>query len=145
MEVICDATSKRTNSSNRTNTVPATDIRPKPFATPIHMPESTSNPARWTYTRLAEYIQDFESHLDEDHEIGARLVSFGSTVIFHIQTIGYYGPDIITFDGVNDDGEVVKLIQNISQLSVLLVAMKKLHEKPRRIGFELTNDVNISE
>lgn len=99
------------------------------------IPESATNPARWTHTRLGEYVRDFESKLDDTQEIGARLVSFGSTVVFHIQSVGYYGPDIITFHGVNENGERVQLIQNISQLSVLLVAMKKINEKPRRIGF----------
>lgn len=100
------------------------------------------NPAKWTHKRIAEYIQSFEEDLDDDHEIGARLVSFGQTIVFHIQDIGYYGPDIITFHGVNEQGERVQLIQNISQLSVLLVAMKKLGDKPKRIGFDLQRHDN---
>lgn len=103
----------------------------------ISLPVSKTNPAKWAYTRLKEYILDFEAGLDEDHEVGARLVSFGQTLIFHIQNIGYYGPDIITFDGINDKGEKVQLIQHISQLSVILMALKRLDEKPRRIGFNL--------
>ncbi|HDD44296.1 MAG TPA: hypothetical protein ENG63_05490 [Candidatus Desulfofervidus auxilii] len=99
------------------------------------IPDSKINPARWTYKRLIEYIRDFEKELDEEHEIGARLVSFGQVVTFHIQDIGYYGPDIITFYGITDKGERVQLIQHISQLNVLLVAMPKLKDKPRRIGF----------
>ena len=95
----------------------------------------SGNHAEWMYTRLGEYIQDFEDELDEEHEIGARLVSFGQEVIFHIENVGYYGPDIISFDGISDKGEKVQLIQHISQLSVLLVAMKKLKDEPRRIGF----------
>ena len=95
----------------------------------------TSNPARWTYERLGEYIKDFESELDEEHEIGVRLVSFGQTISFHVQNIGYYGPDIITFYGTNENGEKLQLIQNLSQLSFLLIAVKKLQDKPKRIGF----------
>src|SRR6266699_3779245 len=95
------------------------------------------NPAEWTYERLAEYIKDFEAALDDDHEIGARLVSFGQNVTFHIENIGYYGPDIIHFDGRNEAMEKVQLIQHVSQLSVLLVAVKKQQDKPRRIGFRL--------
>ena len=95
----------------------------------------TTNPARWMFKRLGEYIKDFEAELNEEHEIGARLVSFGQAVTFHIQNLGYYGPDIISFDGANEGGEKVQLIQHISQLSVLLIAMKKLEDKPRRIGF----------
>jgi hypothetical protein len=97
--------------------------------------ESSLNPAKWTYTRLGEYIQQFEEELDNDHEIGARLVSFGQTVVFHVERLGYYGLNIITFYGTNEAGEKVQLIQNVSQLSVLLVAVKKQQEKPRRIGF----------
>lgn len=95
----------------------------------------TSNPARWTYERLGEYIKKFESELDEEHEIGVRLVSFGQTIVFHVEDIGYYGPDIITFYGNNEKGEKLQLIQNLSQLSFLLIAVKKLQDKPRRIGF----------
>lgn len=96
---------------------------------------STLNPAKLMYERLGKYINDFESSLDEEHEIGARLVSFGQALTFHINNVSYYGPDIISFDGVNSEGEKVQLIQHISQLSVLLVAMKKLEDRPRRIGF----------
>lgn len=111
-------------------------------ATPIVPPfrqieDKSLNPAKWTYERLAKYIKNFESSLDDEHEIGARLVSFGSAVTFHIEDMGYYGPDIISFYGKNDQGESLQLIQHTSQLSVLLVAVKKQGDKPRRIGFIL--------
>jgi Family of unknown function (DUF6173) len=95
--------------------------------------------AEWTYERLIKYILQFEAQLDQDHEIGGRLVSFGPQVQFHIVDVGYWNPDIITFDGLDQSGNRVRLIQNVSQLNVLLVAMRKL--KPdapaRRIGFDL--------
>lgn len=100
----------------------------------------TLNPAKWTYERLVKFIKEFEAKLDDEHEIGARLVSFGSTVTFHIEDMSYFGPDIITFDGKNEQNEVIQLIQHFSQLSVLLIAMKKRDEKPRRIGFLLETD-----
>ena len=99
--------------------------------------KSQINPAAWTYERLVKYIKEFEENLDNEHEIGARLVSFGQNVTFHIENMGYHGPDIITFYGKNEKGEDLQLIQNISQLSVLLIAVKKLEEKPNRIGFLL--------
>lgn len=101
------------------------------------MENKSQNPAKWTYERLSRYIKDFEARLDEEHEIGARLVSFGSAVTFHIQDMSYYEPDIIAFYGKNDQGEEVQLIQHTSQLSVLLVAVKKQGDEPRRIGFVL--------
>ena len=93
------------------------------------------NPAEWTYERLGKYIQEFEAELDGDHEIGARLVSFGQSLTFHIEDIGYHGPDMITFYGRTETMEKVQLIQHISQLSVLLMSVNKQHDKPRRIGF----------
>ena len=110
---------------------------PMPNLGTLTLPDRVTNPAKWAYKHLVEYIIDFEKNLDEDHEIGARLVSFGQAVTFHIEDIGYYGPDIISFYGVNDNQERVQLIQHISQLSVLLIAMTKIGEKPRRIGFEI--------
>jgi Family of unknown function (DUF6173) len=106
-----------------------------PFFQRYNIPKSS---AEWTYERLVLYIRDFEKNLDEEHEIGARLVSFGSELVFNIEYIGYHGPDIIAFSGKNKDGLPLQLIQHVSQLSVLLVAMKKTGEKAKRIGFQLT-------
>lgn len=108
--------------------LPATLPRPEDHA---------GNPARWMFERLATYIRQFESRLDEEHEIGARLVSFGANLTFHIEDMGYFGPDMIVFYGKNDKGEPVQLIQHTSQLNVLLVAVRKQEAHPRRIGFIL--------
>ncbi|STQ91757.1 DUF6173 family protein [Iodobacter fluviatilis] len=78
-------------------------VQPMPIEVP-RIDDVTINPAKWMYERLAKYIKDFEEKLDQDHEIGARLVSFGTTVTFHIEDMGYYGPDIICFHGKNEQG-----------------------------------------
>ena len=95
--------------------------------------------AEGVFYRLAAYIREFEANLDRDHEVGARMVSFGATVQFHIVDMGYWNPDIITFEGLDDAGHRMKLIQNVSQLNVLLVSMPKReeHETAQRIGFLL--------
>lgn len=107
----------------------------------LSLPSNVTNPAKWTYERLVDYINDFEKDLDDKHEIGARLVSFGSTITFHIQDIGYWGPDIISFTGFDDNLQKVQLIQNTSQLSVLLIAVAKQEDKARRIGFKLKEKI----
>ena len=109
-------------------------------STPI-IPASNLNPAEWMHERVVRSIQSFEEQLDEEHEIGARLVSFGSEMTFYIEDVGYWGPDMITFYGRDPDGSEVELLQHISQLSVLLVALKKVEQKPRRIGFGLVESV----
>ena len=110
-------------------------VGPVPASVP--RPQDPGNPARWMFDRLVTYIKQFESRLDEEHEIGARLVSFGANLTFHIEDMGYFGPDMIVFYGRNEKGEPVQLLQHTSQLSVLLVAVRKQDARPRRIGFVL--------
>ena len=118
-------------------------LQPSMPAPPINTPPQLGayyrepNPAGWTYERLCSYIKKFEENLDQDHEIGARLVSFGQEAAFHITNMSYSEPDIISFYGQNSKGENVHLVQNISQLSVLLVSVKKFNDEPKRIGFQL--------
>lgn len=119
------------------NLIPNIDVRTVDYSKILPLMKSSAQQA---YENLVEYINEFEKNLDEEHEIGARLVSFGNSVSFHMQNIGYYGPDIITFYGVNSNSEKVQLVQHVSQLNVLLVAMKKIGEKPIRIGFKLQKE-----
>jgi len=86
------------------------------------------------YERLVDWITGFEESLDADHEIGARLVAFGPVVI-RLTDITWWNPALIRFDGVDDAGNPVQLIQHISQISVLLVRLPKQGQVARRIGF----------
>lgn len=109
---------------------------------PISMPASSSlNPAQWMHERIVRSINDFEAALDQDHEVGARLVTFGVDVTIHIDDVGYWGPDIIIFHGVNRDRKPVQLLQHISQLSVLLIAVDVIEKPARRIGFRLMETI----
>ena len=89
------------------------------------------------YRRLINWIIDFHKSLDEEHEVGARLVNFGQAITFHVEDIGYWNPSLISFQGRNELGEPVELIQHVTQISILLVAMKRENiEQPKRpIGF----------
>lgn len=96
------------------------------------------NMADWKYEKIIEQIKEFESFLDDDHEIGLKLASFGSSVIMSVTDIGYQNPDILYFYGFVD-GKEAQLIQHISQLNFLITSIEKEDkEKPaRRIGFAL--------
>ena len=94
------------------------------------------NPVIEIAETLKNYIRNFEVTLDEEHEVGARLVSFGQTITFHVTQLGFAKPNIITFYGTTDNGDTVQLIQHVSQLNFLLIAMKKTTDTPKkRIGF----------
>ena len=119
---------------------------PKDLTTGIAMPSSympkiemPTNPnlASEFHLRLINWINDFHKNLDNEHEAGARLVNFGQSVTFHIEDISYWNPSLISFIGKNEIGEPVELVQHVSQISILLVAMKRENiEAPKRpIGF----------
>jgi hypothetical protein len=102
--------------------------RPSNFGLPINAgmirPQlSQTNPAKWTHRQFVECIYDFEKSLDDDHEVGARMISFASEVTFYIQDVRYYDPHMVSFCGSKENGEKFQLIQNVSQLSICLISI----------------------
>jgi len=109
----------------------------EPIRKPPHIQSIDDNLASEFYKRLGEYIKHFEESLDEQHEVGVRLVSFGQSITFHVASLGYYNPSLISFNGRMDDGAPVQLVQHVSQISFLLTALERLDPtKPKqRFGF----------
>lgn len=104
----------------------------------IKLPKLPANGAEWMYERLIKTIKKFEANLTVDKQAGGRLVSFHDNV-FSIDNVSYWGPDMIIFYGTLKTGENVQLVQHISQVNLLLVAVPRKGDlsKPRRkIGFE---------
>ncbi len=106
------------------------------------MSDAVTNPAKWMHERLVRLIIAFEERLDDSQEVGARLVTFGEREPIHIENVSHWAPDLVLFFGRNLDGHPVELIQHVTQVSVLLVALPKVHEKPRRIGFDLERSLD---
>ncbi len=96
-----------------------------------------ANLANEFFKQLVKRIRDFDASLDETHEVGVRLVSYGQTLVFHLEQIGYSNPSLIMFRGTTDNGEFVEVIQHVTQISILLMRLPlREPEKPkRRIGF----------
>lgn len=105
----------------------------------IKLPPIPVNPnhASEFHHRLIEWINDFHLSLDDEFEVGARLVNFGQTITFHIENIGYWNPSLISFTGQTENGEPVELIQHVSQISILLMKMKRkdMQQPKKPIGF----------
>ena len=91
------------------------------------------------YKQLSKEVQSFEKTLDTEHEVGMKLVSFGQSIQFPVTNIDYRNPHLFVFYGFLDDGSPIKLIQHVSQLSFLLVKVKRLNpECPKKpIGFRI--------
>lgn len=104
------------------------------------------SPAQWAYERLVLFIQNFEEQLDRDHEVALGLTGAEAGVL-RIEGLGYFAPDMLTFYGTSDNGARTQLIQHVSQLNVMLLALPKQteREEPRRIGFQLARALEPSK
>lgn len=98
------------------------------------------SPAQWAYERVILYIQNFEKQLDADHEIGMGFTG-GDAGTMRIMGLGYFAPDIVTFYGVDGSGARVQMVQHYNQLNVMLRAVPKVEDEPKRIGFQLARDL----
>jgi hypothetical protein len=106
----------------------------------IQVPVDTSM-ADTMYDRLVKQIVQFQNELDEKEEVGAYLTHFGKDIVISIADLRYHNPGLIIFDGYNEQGDKVTLLQHMSQVNVLLCGLKvKEERKPRRIGFATHDD-----
>ena len=97
--------------------------------------------ADYTYEIILERIKEFEEDLDSDHEVGIKLASFGQSITMSVTDIGYSNPSTLVFYGFIGE-QPATLIQHVSQLNFLLLAVKKAdpEKPPRRIGFALPTE-----
>ena len=105
---------------------------------PLNFKEITRNysMADYTYEIIMEQIKNFENDLDDNHEVSLLLTSFGQSITLAVTNIGYFNPTTLIFYGFVK-GQRATLIQHISQLNFLLLAVEKSDpaKPPRRIGF----------
>lgn len=118
-----------------------------PSAPLDHAEEDPETPylASDMYRRIVALINNFESDMPDDMQAGGRLVSAGN-ITFSIQDVGFWDPNMIVFYGELSDGSHVELVQHLSQLNLLLVAVKRTDDtdKPRRIiGFTNAEEPDI--
>jgi hypothetical protein len=56
-----------------------------------------NNPVIQVCEAIKNHVEEFERELDEEHEVGVRLASFGAIAVFHPEQIGFSKPNVITF------------------------------------------------
>lgn len=97
--------------------------------------------ASYAYEVIMDRIKEFEDDLDDDHEVGMRLATFGAAITMAVTDIGYSNPNTLVFYGYVD-GKRATLLQHMSQMNFLLVAVPKPEPEkpPRRIGFSLNEE-----
>ena len=107
--------------------------------TPVFETPDLPHNHMWSDTQfelIKKHIVEFESDLDEDHEVGLMLTHFGQSIIMQVTSIGYEKSVLMVFKGFVDN-KPATLIQHISQLNFLLMSVPKAEpDKPKRkIGF----------
>lgn len=97
--------------------------------------------ADWKYEKLKEQIEEFQADLTDDVDVCIALASFGTSMIMQVTDIGYQNPDMLYFYGYINGNET-QLIQHVSQLNFVLMAVKKEEpdRPPRRIGFAVDEE-----
>ena len=96
------------------------------------------NPAKWMCKRLIELINEFEEDIPQNQQAGVQLPLFGNEIL-QIDGVGYEGTEVLIFCLLSRTRSHVRLVQHITQLNLLLVAVQRTDDlsKPRRkIGFE---------
>jgi hypothetical protein len=88
------------------------------------------------FATLKQRIEKFQAKLATNQEIGAYLASFGPQTLISIDRLDYSDPSLIIFNGTDQSGHRVELVQHTSQLSLLLTTVTlKEGSRGRRIGF----------
>jgi hypothetical protein len=87
--------------------------------------------------RLIVEIRRFNEGLDQEHEVGVCLANFGRDCTIHLRELLCADPSLIYLRGETESGDAVQLMQHVSQVNLLLVAVRrsKPNEPKRQIGF----------
>ena len=73
--------------------------------------------------------------MSNEEEVGGVIIGAPGNTTFHIIKFYSLNMDILVFEGVNEHGKPQRLVQHVTQLSILLTALPKMSDVPRRIGF----------
>lgn len=99
------------------------------------------NTAKQIAEKLYLAMTNFQLNLPDGYDVGLQFVQFGTSIIVLVSNISYIDYSLVVFEGTDSSsGNPVRLIQNVSQVNFLLMAVKNPEpETPKRkIGFETT-------
>jgi Family of unknown function (DUF6173) len=106
---------------------------------PVHQPKllDLPNPAKNAIDAIFQEIADFELGLDDEHELGMSVVGGPTGLCIHVREVYRFGNDKLIFNGIDTNHSPVRLVQHISQLNFLMLAVKIAGDEPVRIGFHV--------
>lgn len=85
-----------------------------------------------SFDALSREMKRFQEGLSDEMEVG--IFANGAGLPLHVENVRMSGQMVI-FHGVDGEGRQARIIQHYTQVSVQMVAVKKLQAEARRIGF----------
>lgn len=97
------------------------------------------NQASAFYTHIENRIRQFESELLENQCLGLQIASIGNDSAFTVTNVRCFNPSLIAFSGTKATGEKVELIQHVSQISIMLIAIARDGDSIQKtpVGFQM--------
>ena len=98
--------------------------------------DDNANAAKSAYAKITKLISDFEKDLPQSKQVGIALPALNNISV-SLDSVSYWNPDIIMFYGHLLDGSSVELVQHVSQLNLILLALPRKEKllSRRVIGF----------
>lgn len=97
---------------------------------------ATLHAAEEVFNHILGRVKQFQADLPEDHELGLQLTGSGGGQSLHVRGMGFKNPNIIEFYGMLEGARQVVVIQHLSQLNFMLIAVPPpADQPPYRIGF----------
>jgi hypothetical protein len=97
----------------------------------LSVPEVKSIPVK-SFKSLVDELKRFQKGLSGEDEVG--IFANGAGLPLHVETVRSSG-QMVVFSGVDSSARRACIIQHYTQVSIQIVALKKLEPEPRRIGF----------
>lgn len=117
-------------------TIPVPAIAEDLWPTDDAADQATLHAAEEVFNHLMGRVKEFQANLPAHHELGIQLANFGGERALHVRGMGFRNPNIIEFYGLLDGDQKVTVVQHVSQLNFLLIAVPPVPEQaPYRIGF----------
>ena len=126
----------KAKSANPSASVPVPAIAPDLWPNEDAADQATLYAAENVFNHLTARVKAFQENLPAHHELGIQLANFGGEKALHVRGMGFRNPNIIEFYGLLDGDRQVAVVQHVSQLNFLLIAVPPVQQdKPYRIGF----------
>ena len=109
-------------------------------------PPAAKSPAEWAYQRVILYLKAFEETLNDAEEVAMGFTG-GLPGVLRIEGVGFSAPDLVTFSGRDEHGQMCQQVVHVSQLNILLRAVPRPVDQQQqdRIGFHLARALEAAE